>query len=42
MSYMGTMFFGLVACRDTVPAVWDIAAGLQSAVDELRKAAEAG
>jgi WS/DGAT/MGAT family acyltransferase len=41
MSYMGTMFFGLVACRDTVPAVWDIAAGLQSAVDELRKAAEA-
>lgn len=40
MSYMGTMFFGLVACADTVPAVWDIAAGLESALDELRKAAE--
>ena len=40
MSYMGTMFFGLVACRDTVPDVWDIAAGLESSLDELRKAAE--
>jgi hypothetical protein len=40
MSYMGTMFFGLVACADTVPDVWDIAAGLESSLDELRKAAE--
>ncbi|HUP86652.1 MAG TPA: wax ester/triacylglycerol synthase family O-acyltransferase [Acidimicrobiales bacterium] len=40
MSYMGTMFFGLVACADTVADVWDIADGLQSALDELRKAAE--
>jgi WS/DGAT/MGAT family acyltransferase len=40
MSYMGTMFFGLVACADTVPDVWDIAGALQSALDELRKAAE--
>jgi WS/DGAT/MGAT family acyltransferase len=40
MSYMGTMFFGLVACADTVAGVWDIAAGLQSALDELRKVAE--
>ena len=40
MSYMGTMFFGLVACADTVPDVWDIATALESALDELRKAAE--
>ncbi|MDQ3106772.1 MAG: wax ester/triacylglycerol synthase family O-acyltransferase [Actinomycetota bacterium] len=40
MSYMGTMFFGLVACADTVPEVWDIAHGLDAALDELRKAAE--
>lgn len=41
MSYMGTMFFGLVACRETVPGLWDIADGLQSALDDLRKAADA-
>ena len=40
MSYMGTMFFGLVACADTVPDVWDIAGGLERSLDELRKAAE--
>jgi diacylglycerol O-acyltransferase / wax synthase len=40
MSYMGTMFFGLVACRDTVPDVWDIARGLESSLEDLRKAAE--
>jgi diacylglycerol O-acyltransferase / wax synthase len=40
MSYMGTMFFGLVACRDTVPDVWDIARALESSLEELRKAAE--
>jgi WS/DGAT/MGAT family acyltransferase len=41
MSYMGTMFFGLVACRETVPQVQLIADGLQSSLDELRKAADA-
>jgi diacylglycerol O-acyltransferase len=40
MSYMGTMFFGLVACRETVPQVQLIADGLQSSLDELRKAAD--
>jgi diacylglycerol O-acyltransferase / wax synthase len=40
MSYMGTMFFGLVACRDTVPDVWDIARALESSLEDLRKAAE--
>ena len=41
MSYMGTMCFGLVACRETVPEVWSIAHGLRSALDELVKAADA-
>jgi WS/DGAT/MGAT family acyltransferase len=39
MSYMGHMFFGLNACRETVPDVWDIAGGLDQAMEELRKAA---
>ena len=41
MSYMGTMCFGLVACRETVPGVWSIAHGLRAALDELLKAADA-
>ena len=41
MSYMGTMCFGLVACRETVPEVWSIAHGLRNALDELVKAADA-
>ena len=40
MSYMGSMCFGLVACRETVPEVASIAQGLQSALDELLKAAD--
>lgn len=40
MSYMGTMFFGLNACKDLVPDVWDIARHLDDALEELRKAAE--
>jgi len=39
MSYMGQMFFGLNACRETVPDVWDIAGALDQAMEELRKAA---
>ena len=38
-SYMGTMFFGLVACRDAVPEVWDVAEYLDDALNELSKAA---
>ncbi len=41
MSYCGTVHFGLVACKETVPRVNDIAAGLADAVTELLKAAEA-
>jgi diacylglycerol O-acyltransferase / wax synthase len=40
MSYMGTMFFGLNACKETVPDVWDIARNIRSAMDELTKAAD--
>ncbi len=38
-SYMGTLFFGLVACRDAVPEVWDVARYLDDTLDELSKAA---
>ncbi|HEX7166346.1 MAG TPA: wax ester/triacylglycerol synthase family O-acyltransferase [Acidimicrobiales bacterium] len=41
MSYMGTMCFGLVACRETVPHVWSIAHNLRTALDDLIKAADA-
>jgi hypothetical protein len=40
MSYMGQMCFGLVACRETLPGVWDVAAHLRHALDELLKAAD--
>ena len=40
MSYMGSMFFGLVACRETVPEVWNIAHYLNDTLEELKKAAD--
>jgi WS/DGAT/MGAT family acyltransferase len=40
MSYMGSMFFGLVACRETVPKVWNIAHYMNDALEELKKAAD--
>jgi diacylglycerol O-acyltransferase / wax synthase len=41
MSYMGTMFFGLLACPEVVPDIWDLAAHMNEALNELTKAAEA-
>jgi diacylglycerol O-acyltransferase len=38
-SYMGSMHFGLVACRETVPRVWDIAHHLSDGLEQLVKAA---
>ena len=38
---MGTMYFGLVAARDVVPDVWDIANAITQSLDELKKAADA-
>lgn len=40
MSYMGQLNFGLVACRETVPKVWDIAHYLGDVLEELKKAAD--
>ena len=40
MSYLDSLDFGLVACRETVPGVWDIAYGLGTALDDLKKEAE--
>ena len=40
LSNMGTMNFGVIADRDTVPDVWDIADGFGEAISALRKAAE--
>ena len=39
MSYLGSMFFGLVGCRETVPNLWSIAAGINDSMEELRKLA---
>jgi hypothetical protein len=41
MSYLSSMYFGLVAGRDAVPDVWDLAHGINQSVDELKKAADA-
>jgi WS/DGAT/MGAT family acyltransferase len=40
LSNMGNMDFGVIACGDTVPDVWEIADGFGAAVTELRKLAE--
>ena len=37
LSNMGNMDFGVIACGDTVPEVWQIADGFGEAVAELRK-----
>ncbi len=40
LSNMGRLDFGVVAARDTVPDVWDLAEGFGAAVTELRVLAE--
>lgn len=40
MSYMGTMYFGLLGCHDLLPAIQDIAAFLEESFRELSQAAE--
>lgn len=39
MSYNGRCDFGLVACRDLVPDLWDLCHGLVDALDELKDVA---
>jgi hypothetical protein len=41
MSYLGSMFFGLVADRELVPDVNNIAHYLNDGLEELKKAASA-
>jgi WS/DGAT/MGAT family acyltransferase len=41
LSNTGHVDFGVIACRELVPDVWDIADGFGEAVLELKKAAEA-
>lgn len=42
LSNMGNVDFGVIACRELVPDVWDIADGFGEAVTELRKLADEG
>ena len=39
MSYNGRCDFGLVACRDAVPDLWDLCHGLEDALAELKQVA---
>lgn len=40
-SYLGQMYFGLHACRETVPDPWPLATALEDALAELLAAAGA-
>ena len=40
LSNMGNVDFGVIACRELVPDVWDIADGFGEAVHELKVAAD--
>ena len=40
LSNMGNVDFGVIACRELVPDVWDIADGFGEAVLELQKLAD--
>jgi WS/DGAT/MGAT family acyltransferase len=40
LSNMGNVDFGVIACRELVPDVWDLASGFEDAVLQLRKASE--
>jgi WS/DGAT/MGAT family acyltransferase len=39
MSYRGVLYWGLVSCAKAVPRLWDIAAAIPAALDELLTAA---
>jgi WS/DGAT/MGAT family acyltransferase len=41
LSYLDSVGFGFMANREAVPGVWDIAAGVGEALEELKKAADA-
>jgi diacylglycerol O-acyltransferase len=39
ISYMDTLDIGLIACRESVPDLWDLANGFRDALEELKEAA---
>jgi WS/DGAT/MGAT family acyltransferase len=39
MSYRGVLYWGLVSCAKAVPRLWDVAAAIPAALDELMAAA---
>ena len=41
ISYLDNLDVGLIACREVVPDLWDLAHAFEFALDELRSAAEA-
>jgi WS/DGAT/MGAT family acyltransferase len=40
LSYIDTIGFGLIACRELIPRLWDIVDAVEDATAELKKAAE--
>lgn len=42
MSYLGVMYVGLLACRETMSGVWDLAAHCNAGIDELLAITRAG
>jgi diacylglycerol O-acyltransferase / wax synthase len=41
LSYIDSLEFGFLACRELVPDVWSMADGIEQALQELEKAAAA-
>ncbi len=39
MSYRGVLYWGIMACPDTIPRVWNLTAGIPLALDELLESA---
>jgi diacylglycerol O-acyltransferase len=41
LSYMDSIDVGLIACRELIPDLWDLARAFGESVDELKQAAKA-
>jgi diacylglycerol O-acyltransferase / wax synthase len=39
MSYMDRVDIGLIACRESIPDIWDLAQDFEESIAELKKAA---
>ena len=39
MSYRGVLYWGIIACPESIPSLWDLAAAIPPALDELLVAA---